>query len=212
MVQRFWWAAAVGAYGGHGEVLPNFSGSGGELVGQSPQRIAWFKRYIDNTTLHPPFEECVGDDDGFVHTLTCGTDFILFHFYNGHHFANNSFQYINLPVGKKLRQDLLQPWEMKISVVWAPPTCSDSTLPCATCKTCDEAPPPADAVVWGPERGAGWSAVGITVDEDTLPHILTFTDPKRKGGKNHDKEQSAAAAGSGEQGERSWLSLPAGLG
>ena len=29
--------------------------------------------------------------------------------------------------------------------------------------------------MWGPVRGAGWAPVGITVDEDTVPHILTFT-------------------------------------
>ena len=183
MVQRFWWAFATGAYAGHGEVLDvepsehcgtdaadgsnSWSGGGGYLCGQSPERIAWFQRYALNTTLHPPFEECEGDDDGFVQTLTCGTEYLLFHFYNAHAFANNSFQYINLPTAFKMRQELLQPWEMRTSLIWQPPPLGYGT-----------SPPPAGAKIWGPARGAGWAPVGITVDEDTLPHILTFTKPK----------------------------------
>ena len=37
--------------------------------------------YIENTTIHPPFEECVGSDDGYVQTLHCGEEFHLFRFY-----------------------------------------------------------------------------------------------------------------------------------
>ena len=78
--------AYTSRYAQHGECKsPScWSGGGGELRGQSEGQISWFKRYIENTTLHPPFEQCEGDDDGYVHTLTCGKDFILFHFYNSH--------------------------------------------------------------------------------------------------------------------------------
>merc|ERR1712039_591116 len=94
--------------------------------------------------------------------------------YNGHPNASNAFQYIYLPDNMKNRQDLLQPWEMRISLIYKPPsTCLDG-MKCSGLLT--GKPPPPGAHIWGPKRGSGWSPVGITVDEDTLPHILTFTN------------------------------------
>jgi hypothetical protein len=209
MVQRFWWAFATGAYGGHGETLDiepsahcgtdaadgsnSWSGGGGFLCGQSPERIAWFRQYVENTTRHPPFENCEGDDDGFVQTLTCGTDYILFRFYAAHAFANHSFQYVNLPTAFKMRQELLQPWEMRTSVIWQPPPLAGSDT---------AAPPPPGAKVWGPARGAGWAPVGIQVDEDTLPHILTFTRPEPGSEPRVQREVKA------KSGRDRWLDLP----
>lgn len=143
---------------------------------QSVEKIAWFKDYIENTTLHPPFDECVGDDDGYVHTLTCGTDFLLFHFYGTHPNASGSFRYINLPMLKgKMRQDLLQPWEMIITTIWEPPpTAPELTGP--PLSMAERAPPPPGVHVFGPTRDMSrWQPTGITVDQDTLPHVLTFT-------------------------------------
>ena len=179
MVQRFWWITAAGAYGMHGEMLyqcPYWSDSSGYYCGQSVPKIAWFKDYMLNTDLHPPFDECFGDDDGYVHTLTCGQDkpsFLLFHFYNGHPNASSSFQYVYLPKGMKNRQDFLQPWEMIVTLIYKPPACSDGT--CAT-DAVRGSPPPPGTHIFGPARDPEhWEPVGITVDEDTLPHVLTFT-------------------------------------
>eukprot|EP01043_Picozoa_sp_COSAG02_P005449 COSAG02_NODE_147_length_33939_cov_6.689539_24_plen_90_part_00 len=47
--------------------------------------------YITNATLHPPFNECDGSDDGFVQTLRCGDTFHLFRFYHGRPYLNGSF-------------------------------------------------------------------------------------------------------------------------
>lgn len=143
------------------------------LVLQSVERIAWFKEYMENTTLHPPFDDCIGDDDGYVHTLTCGTDYLLFHFYGTHPNASGSFRYINLPKLKgKMRQDLLQPWEMIVTTIWEPPP----VLPEPTNLPLSEAPPPPGVHVFGPKRDTStWEPTGITVDQDTLPHVLTFT-------------------------------------
>ena len=140
---------------------------------QSVEKIAWFKNYIQNTSLHPPFDDCTGDDDGYVHTLTCGTDYLLFHFYGTHPNASGSFLYINLPKLKgKMRQDLLQPWEMIITTIWEPPP-TTSTNPLAGLQG---APPPPGVHVFGPKRDMSrWEPTGITVDQDTLPHVLTFT-------------------------------------
>jgi hypothetical protein len=179
MAQRFWWIASAGAYGMHGEMLykcPYWSDNSGVYCGQSVEKIAWFKDYMENTTLHPPFEECVGDDDGYVHTLSCGTEvntsFVMFHFYNGHPNASSTFQYVYLPKDMKSRQDLMQPWEMIVTLIWKPPTRETSGVD--TDKLVRGSPPPPRSHIFGPKR-KGWEPVGITVDEDTLPHILTFT-------------------------------------
>ena len=166
----------------HGEMLykcPYWSDSSGVYCGQSVEKIAWFKSYMENTTLHPPFEQCVGDDDGYVHTLSCAekganTSFVMFHFYNGHPNASSTFQYIYLPKGMKNRQDLLQPWEMVITLIWKPPPACENGTCEGTAEERRASPPPPGTHIFGPKR-EGWAPVGITVDEDTLPHILTFT-------------------------------------
>lgn len=179
MVQRFWWIAAVGAYGMHGEMkyeCPYWSNNAGYYCGQSVEKIRWFKDYMGNATLHPPFEICEGDDDGYVHTLTCGTDFILFHFYNGHQNASSAFQYVYLPKSFRMknRQDLLQPWEMTTTLIWKPPSYS-SRRGTETLNVLHN-PPPRGTHIFGPARDpAFWEPVGILVNEDTVPHILTFT-------------------------------------
>jgi hypothetical protein len=176
--------------GMHGEMLykcPYWSDSSGHYCGQSVDKIGWFKEFMLNTTLHPPFEQCVGDDDGYVHTLSCGDSFFLFHFYNGHPNASSSFHYINLPKGMRNRQDLVQPWEMKVTLIWKPPSCSLNDGACDAAAADDDGgiggvvvaksagPPPPGIHVFGPKR-PGYQPVGITVDEDTLPHILAFTN------------------------------------
>ena len=188
MVQRFWWTAAAGAYGMHGEMLykcPYWSDSAGYYCGQSVERIAWFRAYMENTTLHPSFEDCEGDDDGYVHTLTCGTDFLLFHFYNGHANASGAFQYVYLPKNMSNRQDLVQPWEMIRTLIWKPPSPADATANISMQGqgvTALRAPPPPGTHIYGPQRDERyWEPVGITVDEDTLPHCLTFTSCSYKG-------------------------------
>ena len=153
----------------HGEMkceCPHWSGSSGVLCGQSVEKIASFKQYMLNTTLHPPFEDCVGDDDGYVHTLTCGTDFVLFHFYSGHPNASSSFQYINLPKGMKNRQDLLQPWKMRVTLIYKPPVRQQAqVLPAGRIPYATPLPP--GAHIFGPTRDpAFWEPVGIEVDLD----------------------------------------------
>ena len=120
----------------------------------------------------------------------------------------------------------MQPWEMKISLIWEPP--QDGNTKCGakvgehrkggrrgrgsrgyTTVHLNEdegegkgAPLPANAKVWGPKRGVGWATAGITVDEDTLPHILTFTamDYHPKGKQVAVDAAAAAAPGDGSGG------------
>ena len=156
------------------------SSSAGHYCGESVDKIAWFNEYMLNTTLHPPFEDCVGDDDGYVHTLTCGTDFLLFHFYNGHPNASSTFQYIYLPKAMKNRQDLLQPWEKIITLIYKPYvyySAAQRSRPAPSGDVQTLSPPPPGTHIFGPARDAkAWEPVGILVDEDSLPHILTFTN------------------------------------
>ena len=57
-------------------------------------------------------------------------------------------------------------------------------------------PPPPGAHVFGPARDPRlWGAVGISVDEDTLPHILTFTAcAYREGVCGHEQHEDGGAA------------------
>merc|ERR1712203_848321 len=117
--------------------------------------------------------------------------------YNGHPNASRSFEYIYLPKGMKNRQDLLQSWEKIFTLIYKPPTCSEGQC----IDTLAGSPPPTGTHIYGPARDTNlWEPVGITVDEDTLPRILTFTncnykkacerdDPYSKGQDNvHEKE------------------------
>jgi len=182
-VDRFWWITASGAYGMHGEMLyecPYWSNSHGTFCGESVGKIAWFKEFMENTTLHPPFDDCVGGDDGYVHTLTCGTDFLLFHFYGTHPNASSSFRYINLPKLKgKMRQDLLQPWEMIITTIWEPPPASCSGGECAE-PPAVSAPPPPGVHIFGPKRDpATWEPTGISKPASNPSSLVlsTFEGP-----------------------------------
>ena len=112
--------------------------------------------------------------------MTCGTDYLLFHFYGTHPNASGSFRYINLPkLEGKMRQDLLQPWEMIITLIWEPPptpTPSELEMPVSPVDRARGSPPPPGVHVFGPKRDMSrWEPTGITVDQDTLPHVLTFT-------------------------------------
>ncbi|MDD3321055.1 MAG: DUF5060 domain-containing protein [Paludibacter sp.] len=58
MVERFWWGAMNGCYVGHGECIKApgdilWWGKGGELHGESPVRIAYFRRIMEAL----PFDE-----------------------------------------------------------------------------------------------------------------------------------------------------------
>jgi hypothetical protein len=193
MVNRFWWGAATGAYAGHGEVLAlptpacknltnQWSGNGGVMCGESPERIGFFRDYIEDTTKHLPFDECEGSDDGYVQALHCGKTYHLFRFYHASPFCNDSFKLINLPLNMSFKQELLDPWRMLVSPIW----CGHHACPPLTAGSSGggggggggdglrQPPAPSGEHPVGPAP-PGWGPVGITVDDDSLPHILTFT-------------------------------------
>ena len=98
-----------------------------------------------------------------------------------------AFQYVYLPKGMANRQDLLQPWEQIVTLIWKP-SCSDGVCP----RAAPRSPPPPGTHIFGPPRDpAAWEPVGITVDEDTLPHVLTFTSCNYKGACARDDDSSS---------------------
>ena len=71
------------------------------------------------------------------------------------------------------------------TLIWKPPSAGNTTADTsarAHAMAARRAPPPPGAHVYGPARDERyWEPVGISVDEDTLPHILTFTSCSYKG-------------------------------
>jgi len=96
-------------------------------------------------------------------------------------FRRRSFKQINLPLNVPHKQELLDPWRMLVSPIW----CGHEACPplVATAGAAEgglragarQPPPPAGQHPPGRDPPPGWGPVGITVDDDSLPHILTFT-------------------------------------
>ena len=184
----------------------SWSGNGGRLCGESPPRIAWFKDYVA-TRVPVPLDQCAGDDDGYVQTLRCGSTngsdgdaFIMFRFYNCRSaFCAGTFSNVSLPAGVSYRQERVEPWAMRVDNIWPPQEAEEPTEP-------EESEEPKERqeddddeeeeeqeeqnFIGGGSGGSGGGGgeegggggrvvVGITVDEDSLPHILTFTRLKK---------------------------------
>jgi hypothetical protein len=82
-----------------------------------------------------------------------------------------SYQTINLPLNVPHKQELLDPWRMLVSPIW----CGHHPCPPLTATEQLTQPPGAGGSHPAGVAPAGWGPVGITVDDDSLPHILTFT-------------------------------------
>lgn len=66
MADRFWWGSALGVYVGHSETVihpdmpdddhqPLWWAKGGTLIGQSPQRLQWFRSLWEGNSSRPSF-------------------------------------------------------------------------------------------------------------------------------------------------------------
>jgi hypothetical protein len=118
MVNRFWQGFALGAYVGHGETYLNYEqnlwwSKGGELVGESPARIAFLRKIIDEIPekgFAPLKRKKTGS---FLDTIPgCGIypEYGLFYF--GVH--QPAFQWIDLPEKGTWQIDIIDTWEMTI--------------------------------------------------------------------------------------------------
>jgi hypothetical protein len=141
MVHRFWTGFVQGGYVGHGETYINdreelWWSKGGELVGQSPARIAFLRKIFEAAPNLSPVEkkenEFVNLTEGGFGAFTRGTraiDTIIpegawncasggyheddyFIFYFGSH--QPGFRRFDLPEGATYRVDVIDTWNMTI--------------------------------------------------------------------------------------------------
>lgn len=141
MVHRFWTGFVQGGYVGHGETYVNdreelWWSKGGELVGQSPARIAFLRKIFETAPHLSPVEkadnEFINLSETGLRAFTRGTraiDTIIpegawncasggyheddyFIFYFGSH--QPGFRYFNLPEGATYRVDVIDTWNMTI--------------------------------------------------------------------------------------------------
>ena len=110
MMRRFWMGMASGAYVGHGETYHGRDGTawiskGGQLLGESPKRIAFLKKVFEDApaagleAMPNPYYPCIAK----------AKDYYLY-FFDLHQPAEYEFQ---LPEDAgPFRGDLLDPWEM----------------------------------------------------------------------------------------------------
>ena len=111
MTAVFWKLHVSGAFGGHGETYLNereelWWSKGGELVGQSPARIAFFKRIIDAA---PP------ESVPLAHRNTWGVEgqYYLTYLWDRQH-ASQGYR---LPKDAQFKADVIDTWNMTITPV-----------------------------------------------------------------------------------------------
>jgi hypothetical protein len=146
MMHRFWTGFVQGGYVGHGETYVNdreelWWSKGGELIGQSPARIAFLRKIFEFAPKLSPVEKTDGEflnllDNGgtraFMSAFMRGARAIdtivpegswnctaagyheddYFFFYFGNH--QPGFRYFNLPHGATYRVDVIDTWNMTI--------------------------------------------------------------------------------------------------
>lgn len=123
MVECFWLGFAVGGYVGHGETYWNqqevlWWSKGGELYGESPQRIAFLHKIIEDVPAPGLFPLQLADlrktfPEGVYKGMAGGRngdDYLLV--YQGRH--QPRFRKINLPEGGSYRIDIIDTWNMTI--------------------------------------------------------------------------------------------------
>jgi len=110
MMRRFWLGMTSGAYVGHGETYHGADGvawisKGGELLGESPKRIAFLKRIFEEA----PSASFEAVDHPYYPCIAKANNYYLY-FFDLHQPAEYEFQ---LPENAGAFQaDLLDPWEM----------------------------------------------------------------------------------------------------
>lgn len=142
MMHRFWTGFVQGGYVGHGETYVNnreelWWSKGGELIGQSPARIAFLRSIFESAPELSPVEKMDGEfvnllDQGGAGIFSRGSRLIdtiipegpwnstaagyhgddYFIFYFGNH--QPGFRYFNLPADRSFRVDVIDTWNMNI--------------------------------------------------------------------------------------------------
>jgi hypothetical protein len=111
MMRRFWLGVTSGAYVGHSETYSDANGvawtsKGGALLGESPKRIAFLRRIIEQA----PAGLMTVPDPYYLYTFK-PKEYYLYYF-DLHQPADYE---INLPEPESYTAELIDPWEMTIT-------------------------------------------------------------------------------------------------
>lgn len=119
MTHRFWATVIKGGYAGHGETYSHpedllWWGKGGELHGQSPERIAFLRKIIEEDVQNglTPFEEIDGVRN--AHTVSGGRDGDVTYIYLGEHRPVVWSAGLPLEDGD-YEIDIIDTWEMTVT-------------------------------------------------------------------------------------------------
>jgi hypothetical protein len=117
MVFRFWEAFTRGGYVGHGETYLHpedvlWWAKGGKLYGQSPARIAFLRKIMEEGPAPGGLEP--GNLGKYLHTVV-GKGDEYFIVYNG--ISQPAYQLLCLPPGGRYKIELIDTWEMSITPV-----------------------------------------------------------------------------------------------
>ncbi|GAA4983716.1 DUF5605 domain-containing protein [Yinghuangia aomiensis] len=112
LVRRFWEGAVRGGYVGHGETYNRTDdqiwwSKGGHLVGDSPARIAFLRRIVEEAPgglfePRPPHPDVV--------QVGVGDEYLLYYF----GFNRPSFRHVNMPSGRSYHIDVIDTWNMTV--------------------------------------------------------------------------------------------------
>jgi len=141
MTDRFWWGASVGAHVGHSETImrngfdddhqPLWWAKGGELIGESPARIKWFRQLWQERKFFGdliPSQSYFGDESHSAYAANLMTS------------ADGSYQFIHFnrpgrwevplsPTPSSLRGAHDQVWEVRFLDYWSMEVKVIATLP-----------------------------------------------------------------------------------
>ncbi len=113
LVHRFWEGTVRGGYVGHGETYLSSGdilwwSKGGVLRGESPARIAFLRRILEDGGPLEPVQ--IADERWFAQSGKAGEYYLL---YTGVH--QPALLELNLPQGMRFRTDLVDTWNMTVT-------------------------------------------------------------------------------------------------
>jgi len=116
LTRRFWLAVTAGAYCTHGEVIAvkdskdGMSADGGVLLGESPQRIAFLRKLVEETNVG------LQQMEGAYYRAANGNagkpGEVILYYFDYHRPANYPFP---LPDGASYKAELIDPWAMTVT-------------------------------------------------------------------------------------------------
>ena len=122
MASYFWMAGLSGGYGTHGDTFKNDSdegnevrwwGKGGTLMGQSPDRIQFFRNIMEQSPVHEMTPQLIDngnpeDINSNIYLFSKEGEYILAYTVK----AGQTIE-LNLPENKEFSMDVFDTWNMK---------------------------------------------------------------------------------------------------